>query len=405
MDSKKVMDNDSHLLLLNQLFSTFASTTGTFILSWMVYDLTGSKTAMGGLWLVNIFGQMIVQFLAGPVIDRWKRTTMMQLSEWIRFFSYSIVLLLFFLGETRVEILYAVSFLTSIVVYDSAANALIPKIVDKDKLVKVNARISGLVQLIRLVALPIAGIMISTWGQRASLMMIVALFFMSILMIRYINEPAINAGKKQTWSSQFKKGIHIYKQHTILLYLGLFITTTSFGVFATQAMYIPYVKEILGGSSFEFGLFSAAFPFGYIIGTYIVGKLNEPKKYLYHTMVAALFIGGLTYISLGFTTNLGVALLIETLAGITMPFWNVYSTTLYQRLVPESLLGQVFSVRFLLTKIVTPLGILYGTFCATVFSIPALFFSVGIIICLVSGIGLMFMSTFIAKSSMITIDR
>lgn len=222
MNSKKVMDNDSHLLLLNQLFSTFASTTGTFILSWMVYDLTGSKMAMGGLWLVNIFGQMIVQFLAGPVIDRWKRTTMMQLSELIRFFSYSIVLLLFFLGETRVEILYAASFLTSIVVYDSAANALIPKIVDKDKLVKVNARISGLVQLIRLLALPSAGIMISTWGQRASLMMVVGLFFLSILMIRYINEPAINAVKKQTWSSQFKKGFQIYKQHPILLYLGFY---------------------------------------------------------------------------------------------------------------------------------------------------------------------------------------
>lgn len=402
MDAKKVMNKSSKLLLLNQLISTFASTTGTFILSWMVYDLTGSKVAMGGLWLITVFGQMLVQFLAGPVIDRWKRTTMMQFSELLRFLSYSIILLLFSIGDPMVEILYAASFLTAIVVYDSAANALIPKIVDKDRLVKVNARIAGLVQLIRLIALPIAGIMISAWGQKASLLVVSALFFISIWMIGYISETANNALKKQTWSSQFKKGIQIYRQHPILLYLGLFIATTSFGVFATQAMYIPYVKEILGGSSFQLGLFSAAFPFGYLIGTYIVGKLTEPKKYLYHTMVAALFAGGLTYIALGFTKNIAIALFIETLAGVAMPFWNVYSTTLYQRLVPETLLGQVFSVRFLLTKIVTPLGILYGTFCATVFSIPALFFSVGFIICLVSGIGLMFLSALIAKSNMIS---
>ncbi|MEM5014867.1 hypothetical protein WKH31_01150 [Metabacillus indicus] len=60
------------MLFYNQLLSVFASTFGTFLLSWILYEKTGSKLAMGTLWLVSISGQLIVQFIAGPYIDRLK---------------------------------------------------------------------------------------------------------------------------------------------------------------------------------------------------------------------------------------------------------------------------------------------------------------------------------------------
>ncbi|USK26757.1 hypothetical protein LIT32_14720 [Bacillus sp. CMF21] len=77
-----------------------------------------------------------------------------------------------------------------------------------------------------------------------------------------------------------------------------------------------------------------------------------------------------------------------------MPFWNIYSTTLYQRLVPDLVLGQILSVRFLLTKAAAPLGILYGTFCASQIGISALFLSVGLLICIVSGAGAVILKVF-----------
>jgi hypothetical protein len=39
-------------LYADQAISSFASTFGTFIISWLVYDITGSKLAMGGLWMI-----------------------------------------------------------------------------------------------------------------------------------------------------------------------------------------------------------------------------------------------------------------------------------------------------------------------------------------------------------------
>ena len=84
------------LLFLSQIISTFASTFGTFCISWLVYDVTGSKMAMGGLWLVSIIGQLIVQLFAGPFIDRWKRTTMMKTIRMVK--SMYLLIRFYFLG-------------------------------------------------------------------------------------------------------------------------------------------------------------------------------------------------------------------------------------------------------------------------------------------------------------------
>jgi len=386
------------LVVASQLFSTFASVSGTFVIGWMVFELTGSKLAMGSLWLVSISAQMLVQFLVGPIIDRYKRTSVMKLTELVRIISYAAILLFQIAGQSSVAILYIASFLSSLAVYDAAANALIPKWVHRRVLVKINAKISGFVQLARFVSLPITGLLVGLFGTNVSLGVIIVLFLLSLVTLSWTTEEPTKVPRKQTWGNQFKMGLAIYKDQKILLILGVFVSITSFGVFATQAMYIPYVTEILGGTSSAYGFFAAMFPLGYIAGTVIVGRLREPKA-LYPIMLTALCFGGLTYIALGSTTMFLLACLIELAAGMAMPFWNVYSSTLYHRLVPEEIMGQVLSVRFLLTKAAAPLGILYGTFCATAYGLPALFLSVGILICLVSGAGIAFVSIFTQPSS------
>jgi MFS family permease len=352
-----------------------------------------------------ILTQIAIQLLIGPYIDRWARTKVMFLSECVRFLSFAMVLFLLIQNTLTVQALYLIAFLISIVLYDPAASALLPSIIKNKDLVKANAKIFGTVQLMRLVALPSAGVLIGFWGKVESIVLVVLLFFISLVLLTLLKEERSARYTKETWWNQFKKGIRIYKEQHILVFLGFFIAMTSFGVFATQAMYIPYVSEVLGGSSFEYGLFAASFPLGYIMGSIIVGRVKEPTRYKYLVMIGALFVGGITYILLGLTETLWIAVMIEVVAGIVMPFWNVYSTTLYQRVVPDELRGQVFSVRFILTKAATPLGILYGTFCATTFSLPFLFLSIGIAICLVSGLGMIVLNVYSIGSKQEMVSR
>lgn len=385
------------LLFVDQGISKFAATFGTFVISWLVYDLTGSKLAMGTLWMVSLCTQIIVQLGMSPYLDRWARKKVMMISELVRWMAYVGILLLLVQNLLSVEVLYATAFLTSIVIYDPAANALLPSVVKNDELVKANAKISGIGQMMRLLALPSAGFLIGFWGGFESLVFVVSLFSVSVLLLMFLEEKNFVPSKIDSWWKQSKKGISFYKEQPILIILGFFIAITNFGIFATLSMYIPYVTEILGGSSFEYGLFAASFPLGFVMGTMLVGRIKEPKEHRYTVMLGAVFIGGASYLLLGITTLFWLAILIEIMAGIVMPFWNVHSTTLYQRVVPNEMRAQVFSVRFIISKAAAPLGILYGTFCATYYSIPALFLSVGLLTCSITAIGMVVLQRSIGK--------
>lgn len=385
------------LLFVDQGISKFAATFGTFVISWLVYDLTGSKLAMGTLWMVSLCTQIIVQLGMSPYLDRWARKKVMMISELVRWMAYVGILLLLVQNLLSVEVLYAAAFLTSIVIYDPAANALLPSVVKNDELVKANAKISGIGQMMRLLALPSAGFLIGFWGGFESLVFVVSLFSVSVLLLMFLEEKNFVPSKIESWWKQSKKGISFYKEQPILIILGFFIAITNFGIFATLSMYIPYVTEILGGSSFEYGLFAASFPLGFVMGTMLVGRIKEPKEHRYTVMLGAVFIGGASYLLLGITTLFWLAILIEIMAGIVMPFWNVHSTTLYQRVVPNEMRAQVFSVRFIISKAAAPLGILYGTFCATYYSIPALFLSVGLLTCSITAIGMVVLQRSIGK--------
>ncbi|MEM5014868.1 MFS transporter [Metabacillus indicus] len=325
-------------------------------------------------------------------------------SEALRAAVYLLLLLFFTAGFHEAALLYAAAFLTSITAYDPAAAALIPKLVQKEELVKVNARISGGVQLMRFLALPSAGLLVSVLNDKSSLIFVAGAFSVSFIMIGFLIEKPAEFENKASWIKKFREGTHIYRKHKILLFLGILVSITSFGVFAAQTMYIPFVAEVLGGSSFEYGLFAASFPLGYIAGSFAASRMKVKDTFIYQIMMLALFIGGSTYLALGAADTLAAAMVIEIAAGAAMPFWNVYSTTLYQRLVPQSILGQVFSVRFLLTKAAAPLGIVYGTACAAQFGIQSLFLSIGAIICTVSGGGFLFL-TFRRRSTVFNPKR
>jgi len=377
-------------LCADQMRSAFAATAGTFVLSWMLYEWTGSKAAMGGLWLLSLSGQWLVQWLAGPLIDRWRRVSVMRISETIRGAAYVWVWVMWTVGQKEAWIIMAGSFIGSLQVYDAAAGAIVPKLAKADRLVRVNAASSGLGQLARIAALPAAGFLTGVVSTETLLPLLAFLFLASWVSTARIVEEAHSAEEHRSWKNSFLQGIRVYRSNTVLYSLAFLVSVTSFGVFATQAMYLPYVTETLRGGPLEYGWFSAAFPLGYVCGTVLAGRLREPGAYMFAVMSAALFAGGMTYILLGMTTNIAAAICIETAAGAAMPFWNVYSSTLYYRTVPPSLLGQVLSMKSLLQRAATPVGVMYGAYCASAFGLPALFLSVGLLICAVSGAAALF---------------
>lgn len=150
---------------------------------------------------------------------------------------------------------------------------------------------------------------------------------------------------------------------------------------------LPYIKDELSAGYAEFGYFMAGFPLGYVVGSILVGKVTYKSRRI--LMLGGLFVGGLTYISLGLNQNIIIAILIEVIAGICIAFFNIHNTTICQQSVPNNMIGKVFSVRLFFIRSAMPLGVLLGGILSEMWGVRALYFIIGSIICVTSLIGIL----------------
>jgi MFS family permease len=89
-------------LWLAQAVSGLGHTFAGFIISWLVFEMTGSKVAMGAIWVALMVPTIITQIVAGPYLDRWDRRMVMIVSEWMRAVVFLLPAILFPLGLLEV---------------------------------------------------------------------------------------------------------------------------------------------------------------------------------------------------------------------------------------------------------------------------------------------------------------
>lgn len=161
---------------------------------------------------------------------------------------------------------------------------------------------------------------------------------------------------------------------------------------------LPYITDLLGGDYEDYGYFMAGFPFGYILGSFLIAKLRRfNRRYL---MLGALVIGGFTYIALGIVHSIHLAIAFEVLAGIVMAIFSIHNLSICQQTIPNNMLGKVMSVRLAVIKSAMLLGILAGGAISELWGIRPLYLLIGSIIVLVSIAGMaMPYFSFIDKST------
>lgn len=69
---------------IGQAAAGMGGSFATFVQSWLMYELTGSKLAMGSLWLVFMLPGVLVQLVSGPCLDRWDPKRVMIAVQWSR---------------------------------------------------------------------------------------------------------------------------------------------------------------------------------------------------------------------------------------------------------------------------------------------------------------------------------
>jgi MFS family permease len=371
--------------------SEIGGSIGSLTNSWLAYQLTGSEAALGSMLMTYFLPSLLVQLAAGPYLDRWNRRLVMICSQWARGAAYLLPLLMLSLGRLEIWHLHLVSLINGLIqpLYVPSSLAFLPAIVPKEQLPSANAAMDGTVRLMMVVGPPVGGLALAAWGAGATIGAVCLAYLASgAFLLVCEDDTADKAVAKESWVRQFTAGMRYFRHQRVLLWLGIFLAFVQFAVGAAMVLNPAYVTDDLHGDSFQYGLFVAGYPCGYALGSLLIGRKREHRRYRW-IMLGSLFLGGLTFIALAVIRQIGLAIFTEVLAGVAAPFFHVHSTSLYQRMVPNELLGRVLSVRLLIIRTAMPLGILVSGIWAESWGVRPIYAVIGSVICLTSLVGIL----------------
>lgn len=347
----------------------FVSQTGDFLFQATVLFLILTIEASQGSLKVGIVSSLeTIPFLlfglvAGSLVDRYRRRSMMLLSDAARGLFLLSVPLLWQFGWLSWGTIGIVAFALSSfsTLFNPARDALIPQLVPRERLMSANALIQTSTQLAMILGTFLAGAFFSlqrTVSPEGSdvLPMIRLLvldgltFFVSFLTVWFIRVPEDAVQRPSSKRSPLRdagEGLRYVLGSPVLR--GLLILTAVDNFFIMGPAVVGanlFVKRTLGLEAQHLAFFEATLALGWLAGTVWVSRYGK-RLAKGKLLLLGIAMDGATYLPfLAFLAlrSYGPALLLIFVHGLFIPLITVTRTSLIQEIVPPAYLGRIFAL-------------------------------------------------------------
>ncbi|MFE1173822.1 MFS transporter [Streptomyces sp. NPDC058773] len=373
--------------------STAASNAGDGItrtlLPLLVVAHHPDPAAVAGLTTVNMLPWLLFALPAGVLVDRVDRRRIVLGSNLVRaaaLLGAALVLV----DHGPLALLYALAFLLGIAetLADTAAPAMLPRLVDERHLERANGRLmAATIVLNETAGPPVAGLLVgltaaaalATGGVLYALAALLLFGLAPLARTRRGAAPdeadaggAAPGGARGGVLRDIRGGLGFVLGHRTLR-LTLAASALYGLVFsATFSMLVLLSKGTLGLSAAGYGLLLAVGSLGAVAGSWLAPRAADrlPTVRLARWSLVA---SGAAYAALGLVRHPVLAALALAANGVFMMGWNIPVMSLRQRLTPEDLQGRVMSVSRLCAWGTMPVGATLGGLLAEALSVPAVF--------------------------------
>lgn len=346
MIKKVFLNKDISLIFFGQVLSQAGDSIYYIALLWIVLEKTGSPQITGIFGSLNFLPYLFFTLPGGLLADRFSKKFIMLSSDLIRFF---LVMMVFYLLYNDFFSLFLIGLLTFLIESFSACfypsrDALIPQLVEKEKLSHANGLIQVSWQLASLIGPALAGVLLN-YIKVIDLFSIDAItFLISFLFLFFVRREKNYKREIESPLNSFLEGLK-YALKDPLIGLLLIITLLNNLILMGPAVVgIPiYVKNILEKEVFHYAFLQSAFAGGAIIGAPLIIYLGKRFSFS-KLLIFGIFLDGITYLPLFFIKNFYLALFAIFFHSIFIPMITVSRTTIIQSYVPEKYWGRVMSL-------------------------------------------------------------
>ncbi|GGN53269.1 MFS transporter [Streptomyces kronopolitis] len=363
--------------------STAASNAGDGItrtlLPLLVVAHHPDPAVVAGLTTVNMLPWLLFALPAGVLVDRVDRRRIVLGSNLVRgaaLLGAALVLT----GNRPLGLLYALAFLLGIAetLADTAAPAMLPRLVDERHLERANGRLmAAQIVLNETAGPPVAGLLVGLTAAAALatggvLYALAALLLLGLAPLARTTREAAPDRARGGVLRDIRDGLGFVLGHRTLR-LTLAASALYGLVFsATFSMLVLLSEGTLGLSATGYGLLLAVGSLGAFAGSWLAPRAADrlPTVRLARWSLVA---SGAAYAALGLGRHPVLAALALAANGVFMMGWNIPVMSLRQRLTPEDLQGRVMSVSRLCAWGTMPVGATLGGLLAEALSVPAVF--------------------------------
>ena len=351
------------LLWGGQALSLVGSRLVQFALVWWLTKLTDSAAVLATASMMAYLPQVFISPLAGALVDRWNRRTVMIIADGSIALATVALAVLFVLGRVEPWHVYAIMFVRSLggAFHWPAMQASTTLMVPKEHL----ARIAGLNQTLRGIAMvaapPLGALLIEALPVQGVLgidVVTAAIAILPLLVLR-IPQPvaAVAAGARSVFRGMVEGFSFAWKWPGMLMLIGA-LALMNFVVNPAFALLALYVRRVLGGEAIHLGTLQALFGFAFVLGGALLAAWGGFKSKV-RTALLAVGVMGFAIIGLGVVPH-GAFYVVAAclfLCGFMEPIANGSFVATMQASVPEELQGRVFSLLGSATQLVVPFGL------------------------------------------------
>ncbi len=373
------------LFLSSQTISLFGSSLVQYAIMWHITLTTESGLMMTLFIICGFIPTFLLSPVAGVWADRYNRKILIVLSDGLIAFSTLILAILFLMGYDSVWLLFVMAAVRALGtgIQTPAVGAILPQIVPKDKLTKVNGANGSIQAVIMFVSPMVSAALLAMASLEIIFFIDVITAVIAIVTLLAFLKISVHekASEKQTTSyfSDFKQGIKYVNGQAFLkrffLLFAIFLTLMAPAAFLTPLQ----VTRSFGGDVWELTAIEIAFSIGMMAGGAIIATWGGFKNKV-KTMAFAGFIMGACTLALGVVPIFWLYLAFMALFGVAMPIFNTPTTVLLQEKIEENYLGRVFGVMGMISTSMMPLGMLIFGPMADFIDIEWLLIGTGILI-------------------------
>ncbi len=353
-------------LLATITLSGFGDAFGLLAMEWLVYEMTGSKLAMGVLALCSGIPELALRLLGSPLTDRLPREKLMAGLATLRWIAVTLPFVVGLAGQLQMWHLFLAAGLSGscAALFMPSAMAAIPEVADNRKLMRAFAVIDGCRNAVALIGPAMAGVVTASQGALPALGINAAFYLITIATLLTLPRSQRKEKKPSslplaTYLREMTEGFSFYKRFTGLLVIMVMVSISNMSSMAIWTMMVPYVQEVLHLDAAAMGALTTSSACGTLAGLGVIFFLKEVKQRR-TVMLCSLAAMGFFNTILGVIGSFSIALVALFLAGMAGPFFGSLSSSLHGKLVPDRLQGRVNSVRFLIGGSLSPVGAFAG---------------------------------------------